>query len=417
MDIDVLLINFLFILLPLFMIYMVFSLKKNLNIFYKKGIIILFSSFSIIMCMHYTIELAEGLYYDLRVLPFTLMVLYSGYRLGFIVLMVMLTYRFFLGGDGFFVSIILFTVILIVAGALSRRFLESSMKMRLFIPVILITIFQFGLLFNYIFHLKQDFFLSVGEWVTLIFINIVGILFVTYMIELLIKISKIQEELIKVERLKMVSYLAASISHEIKNPLSVTRGFIQLLMQKKTPVEKHSQYFNKALQEIDRADKILTDYLMFSKPKAERSEPMNLTSELENVVGLIKPLANMSGIELNMLPGDTGFIMGDRVKLHQCLLNLLKNGIESMDKGGVLVIETETEDDHYYIKIRDEGNGMTKEEVNCLGTPYFSKKENGTGLGMMVVFNIVKLMEGSIHIDSEVGKGTEIVLKFPGVKL
>ncbi|MBB5174746.1 sensor histidine kinase [Texcoconibacillus texcoconensis] len=413
MDIDVLLLNILFILLPLFLIYMIFSLLPTMGSTYKRGIITVFSLFSIIMCMQYTIELADGFYFDLRTIPFTITVLYAGYKVGFWVLLGTLLYRFSLGGDGFVVSLILYTAIFIIVAMISRKFYQYSLKVKLLLPIFMMVFFHLIMLFNYTLNLQLDFLLSLSEWVMLASIVILGILFVTLLIEFLIKISRIQEELIQTEKLRVTSELSASISHEVKNPLTVARGFVQLLMEDKVPVEKQKTYFSMVIQELDRANHILSDYLTFSKPKMEQVEKLNLTTELKKVIELIRPLATMKGIELNVSIEDTGFINGDKVKFHQCMLNVLKNSVEAMEQGGWLEVKTKRHKNKCEITVKDNGIGMTPDEVNRLGTPYYSTKDQGTGLGMMVAFSIIKAMEGTILIHSEYGKGTEMIFTLP----
>ncbi|UCZ52969.1 ATP-binding protein [Bacillus shivajii] len=417
MDIDALLLNFLFILLPIFLTYMVFSLKPDLHRHLKTTIITIFSSLSIIMCMNYSIQLVEGFYYDLRVLPFTLTLLYAGHRVGFFVLIITAVYRFSIGGDGFVVTVILFLALFAGTALLVKKFEQSSLKGRLFIPPFIIVLFQLAVVFNYKYIFQHDFHFTFGEWVTIFSINILGMLFVTYIIELLMKITKIQEELVKTEKLKVVSELAASVSHEIKNPLTVTRSIIQLVMNQKDkiPEEKQQYYFEVAIEELERANRMLTDYMTLSKPQVDRIEPIDLSQEVIKTIHLITPLAKMKGIYVKMSVEKSGIIQGDKAKLHQCLLNLMKNGIEAMEEGGTLQVETWSKQSDCNIKIKDNGTGMNEAELKRLGTPYYSTKDGGTGLGMVVVYSLVKIMEGSIDIQSRPSEGTNVVLSFPTI--
>ncbi|MFP3846517.1 DUF4084 domain-containing protein [Priestia filamentosa] len=218
----------------------------------------------------------------------------------------------------------------------------------------------------------------------------------------------------KSEKLEIVSHLAASISHEVRNPLTVAKGFMQLFYEDLKGNSK-KQLCDIAIKELDRAAEIINDYLMFAKPAIEHKEMISIWSELQHAVTIVTPLANMNTVQIQLpLPHDEdGFILGDRQKLQQCLINVLKNGIEAMPNGGKLQVLLHHHHSDLQIDIHDSGKGMTQEQINRLGEPYFTTKEKGTGLGMMVSFSIVKGMKGSINVTSEPQKGTCFSIKFP----
>src|SRR5690606_17312061 len=123
---------------------------------------------------------------------------------------------------------------------------------------------------------------------------------------------------------------------------------------------------------------------------------------------------NARNVEILVQPGDSASpILGDSQKLHQALVNVIRNGIEAMPDGGKLAVELETSAQSICVHIEDEGVGMTKEQVKRLGEPYFSNKSKGTGLGLMVTYSIINQMGGEITVESEVGKGTRFTLEFP----
>ena len=135
-------------------------------------------------------------------------------------------------------------------------------------------------------------------------------------------------------------------------------------------------------------------------------------------MNVISPLANMNGVEIVQTIHDPKInqitMMGDRKKFQQCLINIIKNGIESMkSKGGKLHIHLSSFPDKVQIDISDQGVGMSQEQMNRLGQPYFTTKEKGTGLGLMVSYSIIKGMSGTIEVSSEVGKGTCFRINLP----
>lgn len=218
----------------------------------------------------------------------------------------------------------------------------------------------------------------------------------------------------KSEKLEIVSHLAASISHEVRNPLTVAKGFLQLFYEDLTE-ESKKQLWGIAIQELDRATEIINDYLMFAKPAIENKEMINIWNELQHAVTIVTPLANMNTVQihLSLRNDEDSFVLGDRQKLQQCLINVLKNGIEAMPNGGKLQVTLHHHHSDLQIDIYDSGKGMTQQQINRLGEPYFTTKEKGTGLGMMVSFSIIKGMNGSINVTSEPQKGTCFSIKFP----
>lgn len=241
-----------------------------------------------------------------------------------------------------------------------------------------------------------------------------GISIIVYVIEFSHNHYLILNQLQRAEKMNVVSHLAASISHEIRNPLTSSRGFLQLMQQESLNDEQRMAYSKIAINELDQAERIIREYLTFAKPAPEKNEHLHIQDELINVISLLTPLANLSNVKIELSTVD-GCIIGERSKFQQCLVNLIKNGIESMPMGGSLFIKAIKVKDRILIKIYDQGMGMTTTQLSRLGEPYFSTKVKGTGLGMMVVYRIVESMRGSIQVKSEIGKGTTFSFSFPSI--
>lgn len=223
----------------------------------------------------------------------------------------------------------------------------------------------------------------------------------------------LSRELLKLEKLKTVSILAASISHEVRNPLTVTRGFIQLLREPDLTDEVKNKYIETALEALDKAESTITEYLTFAKPSLENVKILNLHKELIHIGSFVESYAAMNNVEIKMNIKEDIYIAGEDKKLHQCLINIIKNGIEAMPTGGQLRIDLERVGSNAIVTVTDTGIGMDKEELERLGNPFFTTKDMGTGLGTMVVYSIVKDIGGKIKVDSEVGKGTRFTISFP----
>lgn len=215
------------------------------------------------------------------------------------------------------------------------------------------------------------------------------------------------------EKMEIISSLTASVAHEIRNPLQVTRGFLQLITESSN--EKNKGYIEIAIGELDRASEIISDFLTFAKPQLEEFKELNISKELKQIEGIIVPLATSYGgmVYIN-IPSDL-FVLGNSSKLKQALINILKNSIEAFQTDGQIHIRAYEESGEVVIQIRDNGVGIEPAQLVKLGEPYFSTKTKGTGLGLMVTFRIIEAMRGTIKFSSQKNAGTEVVIKFPSI--
>jgi two-component system sporulation sensor kinase A len=215
----------------------------------------------------------------------------------------------------------------------------------------------------------------------------------------------------KAEKLTIVGQLAAGIAHEIRNPLTAIKGFTQLLSNM-----GHRDYTEVILTELDRIEKIVSDLLVLAKPQVSHLEEINLEELIEGVVTLLKTQAIMYNIDIiSDIRLKDPLIEAEADQIKQVLINLIKNAIEAMPDGGIVTIEAEWNYscDYVVIRIVDEGVGIPKDQISRLGEPFFSTKEKGTGLGLMICQRIIKNHKGSLEIESEVNKGTTFTIRLP----
>jgi two-component system, sporulation sensor kinase B len=231
----------------------------------------------------------------------------------------------------------------------------------------------------------------------------------TYSKELEVFNHKLQ----RTEKLKLISDLAASVAHEVRNPLQVTRGFLQLLDNKAE--EQDKMFFGTAINELDRASAIITDFLTFAKPEIEEIKLLALDEEMKKIEAMMTPLTTMKGGTLQINIQENLPILGNGSKVKQAFINIIKNSIEAIDGdgNGIIDIQAYSYKRMAVIHIKDNGEGMEEEEILKLGVPYFSTKTKGTGLGLMVTFRIIEVMHGTIEFQSVKGKGTEAIIRFP----
>lgn len=226
------------------------------------------------------------------------------------------------------------------------------------------------------------------------------------------KLEHFNIELQRSEKMEIISDLAASVAHEVRNPLQVTRGFIQLLNENASGGQE-KLYLNLALEELDRASGIISDFLTFAKPEVNKSKKLSIQHEFKHIESILSPMANLYGGQITTDIPESLYIMGSSSKFKQAFINIIKNSIESFQGEGNVRIWAYEEEGKVYIHVKDNGEGMTELELMRLGEPYFSNKTKGTGLGLMVTFRIIEVMDGEIHFTSEKGKGTEAVVRFP----
>jgi PAS domain S-box-containing protein len=213
------------------------------------------------------------------------------------------------------------------------------------------------------------------------------------------------------DKLSLVGQLAAGIAHEIRNPLTSLRGFIQLIQYKS---EDNREYCQIMLSELDRINLIVSEFLILAKPHMVQYSSKDINQIISQVITLISTQAIINNIHLDAkLSEGLPAISCEENQLKQVMINLIKNAIEAMPNGGTITVQTEMHDsEHISIRIIDEGKGIPPELINKLGEPFYTTKEQGTGLGLMVCYKIIENHLGKLLVYSEVGQGTtfEIIL-------
>ncbi len=225
--------------------------------------------------------------------------------------------------------------------------------------------------------------------------------------------KKTEELLRKSEMLSAVGELAAGIAHEIRNPLTALKGFVQLMKAQ----GGNEKYIAIMLSEFNRIEHIINELLLLSKPKIINFQPSNLLHILNDVLLLIDTQAILNKVHIITEVEDTlPLIQCVENQLKQVFINLLKNAIESMPGGGIIHVSMKRVDnDMIGISIRDEGCGIPSDKLQRLGEPFFTTKEKGTGLGMMVSFNIIEGHKGCMHISSVENVGTTVSIRLPAL--
>ncbi|WP_240647602.1 PAS domain S-box protein [Paenibacillus nanensis] len=222
------------------------------------------------------------------------------------------------------------------------------------------------------------------------------------------------EEMIRrSEKLSVVGQLAAGVAHEIRNPLTTIRGFIQL--QKQTG-HLSPQHLDLVMLELDQINRIASEFLVFAKPEAPQTSLLDVGDLLRDMMMLMEMEARQSHVELTLHTlSDIPAVPGVRNQLKQVFVNVMKNGIEAMPEGGAVTIELDNDPSGGEVLIRfiDQGVGISQEDLARIGEPFFSRKQVGNGLGIMICQQIIGNHNGSMTISSELGNGTCVEVRLP----
>lgn len=222
--------------------------------------------------------------------------------------------------------------------------------------------------------------------------------------------KRIEKEMARLDRLNLVGEMAAGIGHEIRNPMTSVRGFLQLLGGKKD-CKQYKEYFNIMIEELDRANSIITEYLALAKNKAIDLERNSLNS----IVNVLLPLVQADAIKTDKTVKvdleDIPDLLLDEKEMRQLILNLVRNGLEAMAPGGKLVIKTYIDGEEVVMAVRDEGRGIESDLLEKIGTPFFTTKDQGTGLGLAVCYSIAARHQAEIKVETGTG-GTTFYVRF-----
>ncbi|MFZ7944667.1 PAS domain-containing sensor histidine kinase [Neobacillus sp. 19] len=225
-------------------------------------------------------------------------------------------------------------------------------------------------------------------------------------------LRKTEERLRRTEKLSVVGELSASVAHEIRNPLTSLKGFVQLL---KVDDGQHQLYYQIMLDELNRINHIVDELLLLAKPQHLKFTSAAIQKLLNDVISLLRTEAIYYNVQIeSIFPEEEIYLECEPNQLKQLFINIIKNAIEASFKGGTVAIGVElSENSQVFITVKDNGCGISKERLEKIGEPFYSSKEKGTGLGLTVSFKIVQSHKGSIRFESQKNQGTTVHLSLP----
>jgi len=219
-----------------------------------------------------------------------------------------------------------------------------------------------------------------------------------------------EREMARLDRLNLVGQMAAGIGHEVRNPMTTVRGFLQLLGGKEE-FKQSKDYFELMIEELDRAKSIISEFLSLAKTKTVDLKPLILNSLIENLFPLIQADAMVSDKNIKIELRDIEILSLNEKEIRQLILNLVRNGMEAMSVSGTLTIQTFMDGEEVVLAVRDQGSGFKAENLEKAGTPFFTTKENGTGLGLATCYSIAARHNAKIQIDTG-ESGTTFFVRF-----
>ncbi|MHB8124372.1 MAG: ATP-binding protein [Desulfitobacteriaceae bacterium] len=219
-----------------------------------------------------------------------------------------------------------------------------------------------------------------------------------------------EKELARLDSLNLVGEMAAGIGHEVRNPMTTVRGFLQLYRKKDSFIQ-YKEIFDLMIDELDRANSIITEFLSLAKNKVVNFKLQDLNSILTNLFPLIQADAMQIDKYINLQLEEIPELLLDEKDIRQLILNLVRNGLEAMSSGGNLAIRTYKDSKEAVLSVQDQGKGIEPDILEKIGTPFFTTKDSGTGLGLAVCYGIAARHNAVINIKTS-PMGTTFLVRF-----
>lgn len=365
---------------------------------------------ALFLTMTFPVEIAGGQFFDLKFIPVFVAYFYIKPLAGFLTIFALISFKVFFSPGDIWIALVNYTIISVLFFYASKIYKKCTFRQKLSIAVLFylpITITR------YVIFLQKD--INEDAVYLLLFsaVSIMTLSIIIYLIEMNLVQENMMEKLRNAEKINAISQLAASVAHEIRNPMTTVRGFLQMLKNEKNLTADQKTFIKVSLEELDRTNHIISDFLLLARPETSVASKVSLSGLLLEVADFMRPYGLMTKVEIRTSIFEGIFIMGNPNEIKQLFINLMKNSIEAMPDGGILEVSAFKRNTTADIQIKDEGVGMSKEKLQMLGQPYYSTKTKGTGLGLMISFDIINRLKGKYLIESTQNKGTSFTISLP----
>lgn len=403
----------LFLTLLPFVCYNVYYRNKAHN--YSKPFILLTTGISLFLSMTFNREAANGFIYDARYILLFFGLIFGGLRTGLLLLAGFIVYRLYLGGPGIEAAMWTILVSFPVSVLISQLYPGVKRKPLFFtFSALLISLIPTTLLYLHNPDIILESLLFFLLYVPLL--NFLGLWLLLSLFHRAVVDKDLSIVYAQKEKLETIGQVAASLVHEVRNPLTAVKGFLKLISESSGNQEKVHRYIEICISEMARAEYILSEYLAVTKPSTDRRELVNMNKIMQITADVMRPYANMNNVELQLQQEEgTCRVMGNPEKIKQVLMNLIKNAIEACcgTENAVVSLALETRGNEACLYVRDNGIGMSKEQAERLGSVFYSTKTTGTGLGLAFSYQVIQELGGNVRVRSEPRQGTEFAITLP----
>lgn len=401
-------INLIFILFPL-MIYFIYCCYTSLNKNKYVNIVLLFSLFSsMYLFLKYGYSVNDSKILLFSNIPIVIAYIKKEYKVGILLSLFLIIYCYYV----FNISILFMTIKFILYYICYFFFNKSKLNVSDFISVIAV-VQAFFLSFE-VFYAETLYLYNIMEIFLLVGIFYVITFFVLFMFSFIDKLVSVFYQIKELEKEKELKNALFKLTHEIKNPLAVCKGYLDMLnINDKKNSEK---YINILRQEIDRSLNIMNDFLDYNRIKINK-ELIDINYLLEDVYNSFKILNNSKNIKLKYrVIDDEIYVNGDYDRLKQVMLNLIKNSMEAIAESGNINISLDVDNNKCIINIIDDGEGMSDDTLNNIKNLFYTTKSFGSGIGVSLSNEIIKAHGGELNYYSKLGNGTRVEVILPKEK-
>lgn len=411
-SVELILNQVLMVLFPIWTYHLLLQEKRVKGHEFKPRLFIILT-FALLLTLTFSVDYYDQFTFDLKMVPIIIAFLYGNTLTGILMLIFTVLFKFIFQDNAPFILILNFLIVGLILVLLARKFRNlSDLKKIVFVSLLFgsISISRVMVLVS-TGHIQD-----IGFVIIFSFITWCTLLSAMFIFENMNKQRELEYKVQRAEKFDVVAQLAASVAHEVRNPMTAVRGFLQLMKDDQNLTQSQKKYMNISIEEIDHSQVIISEYLSLAKPATTNLKIINLKSDLENIIELMRSFTNLQTTSISSSIEDMLLIKGDPSEIKQVFVNLIKNSIEAVgEKGEIRVFAYKNEKD-IFIEIEDNGQGMSEAQLKYIGTPFYSTKDKGTGVGLSLCYKIVHSMKGTIKVKSEQGKGTRFTIQFPSVQ-
>ena len=406
--IEDIILNLILILFPI-LVYLVLVCYITNELNSKRKIILLYIALltSLYLCLKYGSTNENSQIMLFCNIPIVIAYMKKQTKFGIMLSIINIAYCYFVNNSIMIIILIKYITYLILYFCAEKKKLSSGSF------ILSVAVLQgFFLSFEYFF---KEINITLSDFIillTVVFIYYFITFTVLYLFKIIEKIESLNSTIKLLEKDKQIKDALFKLTHEIKNPLAVCKGYLDMINLDN--IEKSNKYITIMKQEINRSLNIISDFVEYNKIKVVK-EQIDLNMLLEDVYDSFKILVNASNIKLlyNDKNNDDIYIMGDYERLKQVLINLLKNSLESIENKGKIQIYTKLYKKYIDIVVQDDGKGMDEEVQSKLLEMFYTTKNNGTGLGVSLSNEIIKAHNGKLLYKSKVNTGTIATIRLP----